>query len=126
MAKLYRWIQGHVRAVNGVLAALVTDRRELLTLGLVAVGSLLAGWVMLRIGGLGMPTDPTDLADPTDPTDPAQPTDPAEPTDRRDAPVPESGGWPGRLDALETEVARTRRERRTRCTPAAQTQEETA
>lgn len=51
-----------VGLVAGVLAALVTDRRELLTLGLVAVGSLLAGWVMLQIGGIGMPADPHELA----------------------------------------------------------------
>jgi DNA-binding transcriptional ArsR family regulator len=35
----------------------------------------------------------------------------------------ESGGWPGRLDALETEVRRTRRERRS---ASRQTQKETA
>jgi DNA-binding transcriptional ArsR family regulator len=34
-----------------------------------------------------------------------------------------SGGWPGRLDALETEVRRTRRERRT---ASPQSQKETA
>ena len=34
-----------------------------------------------------------------------------------------SGGWPGRLDALETEVRRTRRERRS---ASRQTQKETA
>jgi DNA-binding transcriptional ArsR family regulator len=34
-----------------------------------------------------------------------------------------SGGWPGRLDALETEVRRTRRERRS---VSRQTQKETA
>ena len=46
----------------GMLIALVTDRRELLTLGLVVAGSLLAGWVMLRVGELGMPADPSRLA----------------------------------------------------------------
>jgi DNA-binding transcriptional ArsR family regulator len=39
------------------------------------------------------------------------------------SPVPGSGGWPGRLDALETEVRRTRRERRNRST---QSRKETA
>jgi len=39
-----------------------SDRRELLTLGLVVAGSLLAGWVMLRVGELGMPADPNLLA----------------------------------------------------------------
>jgi DNA-binding transcriptional ArsR family regulator len=39
------------------------------------------------------------------------------------SPAAESGGWPGRLDALETEVRRTRRERRT---TARQSQKETA
>ena len=48
--------------VLGVLSALVTDRRELLVLGLVVVGSLLAAWLMLLVGGLGMPADPTALA----------------------------------------------------------------
>ena len=38
-------------------------------------------------------------------------------------PAPGSGGWPGRLDALETEVRRTRRERRT---ASPRSQEETA
>jgi DNA-binding transcriptional ArsR family regulator len=38
-------------------------------------------------------------------------------------PASESGGWPGRLDALETEVRRTRRERRT---ASQQSQKETA
>ena len=46
----------------GVLSGLVSDRRELLTLGLVVAGSLLAGWVMLRVGELGMPADPNQLA----------------------------------------------------------------
>ena len=48
--------------VLGVLSALVTDRRELVTLGLVVVGSLLAAVAMLAIGRLGMPADPSRLA----------------------------------------------------------------
>jgi hypothetical protein len=48
--------------VLGVLSALVTDRRELLVLGLVVLGSLLATGLMLLVGGLGMPADPTELA----------------------------------------------------------------
>lgn len=40
-----------------------------------------------------------------------------------DSPASGSGGWPGRLDALETEVRRTRRERRT---APPQSQKETA
>ena len=39
------------------------------------------------------------------------------------SPASEPGGWPGRLDALETEVRRTRRERRS---APPQSQEETA
>jgi DNA-binding transcriptional ArsR family regulator len=39
------------------------------------------------------------------------------------SPASESGAWPGRLDALETEVRRTRRERRT---ASQQSQKETA
>ena len=39
------------------------------------------------------------------------------------SPASESGGWPGRLDALETEVRRTRRERRI---TSQQSQKETA
>ncbi|WP_432478718.1 hypothetical protein [Nocardioides sp. GXQ0305] len=46
----------------GLIGALVTDRRELVTLVLVAGGSLLAGWVMLQVGAIGMPADPTTLA----------------------------------------------------------------
>jgi DNA-binding transcriptional ArsR family regulator len=39
------------------------------------------------------------------------------------SPASGAGGWPGRLDALETEVRRTRRERRT---ASSQSQNETA
>ena len=59
---LYVLIALGVGMVAGVLGALLTDRRELVTLGLVAAGSLLAGWLMLLIGGVGMPADPVDLA----------------------------------------------------------------
>ena len=66
---LYVVIGLGVGLVLGVLSALVTDRRELLILGLVLVGSLFAAWVMLRIGELGMPADPAELAvGTTDPT----------------------------------------------------------
>jgi hypothetical protein len=46
----------------GVSSALLTDRRELMTLGLVVAGSLLAAGVMLVLGRLGMPADPSRLA----------------------------------------------------------------
>lgn len=59
---LYVLVGLGVGLLLGVLSGLVTDRRELLTLGLVVAGSLLAGWVMLRVGELGMPVDPTRLA----------------------------------------------------------------
>ncbi len=59
---LYVLIALGLGLVLGVLSALVTDRRELLVLGLVVVGSLLAAWLMLLVGGLGMPADPTALA----------------------------------------------------------------
>ncbi len=59
---LYVLIALGVGLLAGVLSALVSDRRELVTLGLVTVGSLLAGWVMLQIGRIGMPADPSVLA----------------------------------------------------------------
>ena len=59
---LYVLIGLGVGLVLGVLSALVTDRRELLTLGLVVLGSLLAAWVMLLVGEVGMPADPSRLA----------------------------------------------------------------
>ena len=46
----------------GVLSGLLADRRELLTLALVVVGSLLAGWVMVLVGTVGVPPDPQPLA----------------------------------------------------------------
>lgn len=46
----------------GAFSALVTDRRELVTLGFVVAGSLLAAGAMLAIGRLGMPADPSRLA----------------------------------------------------------------
>ena len=46
----------------GVVSALLTDRRELLTLGLVVLGSLLAAGAMVWVGEAGMPADPTGLA----------------------------------------------------------------
>jgi len=48
--------------VLGVLSALLTDRRELLMLGLVLAASLLAGWVMVSVGSIGMPADPSRVA----------------------------------------------------------------
>lgn len=46
----------------GAVSALLTDRRELLALGLVLVGSVLAAATMIAVGRLGMPADPNDLA----------------------------------------------------------------
>ena len=46
----------------GVLSALLADRQELVTLALVVVGSVLAGWLMLRVGTIGLPPDPQPLA----------------------------------------------------------------
>jgi len=51
-----------IGVVLGVLSALLTDRRELLTLGLVLGSALLAAWIMLKVGQLGMPADPSRLA----------------------------------------------------------------
>ena len=48
--------------VLGVVSGLVTDRRELVTLGLVVAGSLLAAEVMRAVGAIGMPADPSVLA----------------------------------------------------------------
>ena len=59
---LYVLIGLGIGLVLGVVSALVTDRRELLTLGLVVVGAVLAAWLMLLVGQLGMPADPTELA----------------------------------------------------------------
>ncbi len=46
----------------GALSAIVADRRELLTLALVLAGSGLAAWIMLGVGKLGMPADPSVVA----------------------------------------------------------------
>lgn len=55
-----------VAAVAGVLSGAVLgavfDRRELLTLVTVLLGSALAAWVMYRVGLALGPTDPRDLA----------------------------------------------------------------
>jgi hypothetical protein len=59
---LYVLIALGVGLVTGVLSALVTDRRELVALGLLVACSVLAGWVMLRVGEAGMPPDPSLLA----------------------------------------------------------------
>lgn len=48
--------------VLGALGALLTDRRELVMLGLVVGGSLVAAGVMLAVGRIGMPADPGRLA----------------------------------------------------------------
>jgi hypothetical protein len=42
----------------GVLCAWFVDRSELLTLASVVAGSVLAGWLMLRVGTALAPTDP--------------------------------------------------------------------
>ena len=59
---LYVLIALGVGILAGLLSALLTDRRELVVLGLVVAGSVLAAWVMLEVGGFGMPADPNDLA----------------------------------------------------------------
>ena len=59
---LYVLIGLGLGVVLGVLSGLVTDRRELVTLVLVLLGSLLAAWVMFALGRIGMPADPTRLA----------------------------------------------------------------
>ena len=46
----------------GVLVAVLSDRHELLTLVAVAVGSVLAGWLMLQVGTALGPPDPGPLA----------------------------------------------------------------
>jgi hypothetical protein len=46
----------------GVLVAVLSDRDELATLVVVAVGSVLAGWLMLRTGVALGPPDPGPLA----------------------------------------------------------------
>ena len=46
----------------GVLVAVLSDRDELVTLVVVAVGSVLAGWLMLRTGVALGPPDPAPLA----------------------------------------------------------------
>ena len=46
----------------GALAGLVFDRSELVTLVAVAVGGLLAGWVMLEVGSALGPSDPRPIA----------------------------------------------------------------
>ena len=48
--------------VVGALAALFVDRRPLLTLAAVVVGSVLATFLMIRIGAALGPTDPHTLA----------------------------------------------------------------
>jgi hypothetical protein len=48
--------------VLGALAGLLLDRQELVTLVAVAAGSVLAGWVMYRVGVSFSPPDPEPLA----------------------------------------------------------------
>ena len=56
-----------VAAVAGLLVAVLLgvlfDRAELVTLLVVLVGSVLAGWVMYRVGLALSPADPRSLAD---------------------------------------------------------------
>ena len=51
-----------VGVVLGVLAAWFSRASELVTLGAVLVGSLLAAWLMLRVGLHGAPADPQAAA----------------------------------------------------------------
>lgn len=46
----------------GVAVALLAERHELVTLAAVLVGSMLAGWLMLRVGTALGPPDPEPLA----------------------------------------------------------------
>jgi hypothetical protein len=46
----------------GVLVAVLTERHELLTLGAVLVGAVLAAWLMLVVGTSHGPPDPEPLA----------------------------------------------------------------
>ena len=48
--------------LGGAVLGAVFDRRELLTLVTVLLGSALAAWVMYRVGLALAPTDPRDLA----------------------------------------------------------------
>ncbi|HET6940420.1 MAG TPA: hypothetical protein VFI19_17510 [Nocardioides sp.] len=48
--------------VLGILAALLSDRSELVTLAAVVLGSVLAGYLMLRVGTHLSPGDPHELA----------------------------------------------------------------
>jgi len=56
-----------VAAISGLLVAIllgvVFDRREIVTLVVVLLGSVLAGWVMYRVGLALSPADPRGLAD---------------------------------------------------------------
>ena len=56
-----------VAAVTGLLVAVLLgvlfDRAEIVTLLVVLVGSVLAGWVMYRVGLALSPADPRSLAD---------------------------------------------------------------
>lgn len=59
---LYVLVAAVTGLLLGVLVAVRTDRSELLTLGAVVVGSVLAGWLMLQVGTAVDPPDPGPLA----------------------------------------------------------------
>lgn len=59
---LYVLIASLAGLLLGVLVAVLSDRNELLTLVAVAVGSVLAAWLMFRVGTLLGPPDPGPLA----------------------------------------------------------------
>jgi len=59
---LYVAISGAAGLVLGVLCAWLLDRSELVTLGAVVVGSVLAAYVMLRVGTHYSAPDPHQLA----------------------------------------------------------------
>jgi hypothetical protein len=59
---LYVLVAAGTGVVLGVLSGLLADRRELLTLALVVVGSSLAAGVMVLVGTLDTPPDPQPIA----------------------------------------------------------------
>lgn len=59
---LYVVVGATAGLVLGVASALLADRRELLTLGLVVLGSVLAAWLMREVGTIDVPPNPQALA----------------------------------------------------------------
>ena len=59
----HRWVQDETGLLMAVLLAVLFDRTEIATLIAVLAGSVLAGWVMYRVGLALSPADPRTLAD---------------------------------------------------------------